>query len=175
MKITQTANELIIKETPGCLWLFGLFFAVIGGFFVYGASGGFTNYHEMAHWVISLTLIMGFIGVGVGIWIIYNAPITKVVVNRLDETVFLSKKSLFGKTTRTFSFDQINNFRLIEDKDDEGEPIWFFGLELNDGEHIKITSLATHSEEAERKFVFQTNQFMFKQMPTFQNYLELDE
>ena len=46
MKIKQTENELIIQETPGCLWIFGLFFAFVGAIFVYGSFGGLTDYDK---------------------------------------------------------------------------------------------------------------------------------
>ena len=44
MQIEQTGNEFIVRETPGCLWIFGLFFAFVGGIFVYGSLGGFMDY-----------------------------------------------------------------------------------------------------------------------------------
>ena len=174
MKIEQTHNEIIISDTPGCLWFVGLFFTMISGIFVYGSLGGFTNYKDYSPWVIGLTFLMGAIGIGVGIWLIYNAPITKIVLNRTDETVFMTRFGLFGKRETVYSFDEIQRFCLVEEKDDEGSNIWSVGMILTNGETIKITSLPSHSEEYERKYVFQTNEFMYKQIPSFRDAFELE-
>jgi len=175
MKIKQTPNELVIQETPGCLWIFGLFFAVIGGIFVYGSLGGFTNADEVPRYVIYFSFLMGIIAVGVGFWIIFRAPVSTLIVNRADETLTYTKYGLFGKRQTAYGFDQIKQFCLIEEKDSEGDPIWSLGLELANGETLKISSLESHNENFKRDFVFQTNEFMFKQMPSYQAALELED
>ncbi len=171
MKITKTPNELTIQETPGCLWFVGLFFAFVGGIFVYGTGGGFSNLGQVPRWQIALAFCMGAISVSVGFWIIYTAPISKVIVDRAKNIVILKRYGLFGKRETLYKFNEIKKFCLIEDRDDEGSPIWSFGMELNDGEMLKITSLPSHSEEYERKYIFETNEFMRKQMPSYKTDL----
>ena len=175
MKLRQNANELIIEETLGCLWILGLFFAVIGGIFVYGSLGGFTNRDEVSQFVIYLSFLMGAIGVAVGIWIIYRAPITKIVVNRQTNRVTHTRRGLSGKQEKNYSFGQIKQFCLVEEKDSEGDLIWSLGMELSSGETIKISSLESHNEKFKRDFVFQTNEFLQKQMPSVQSILEMEE
>lgn len=167
MKIKQTPNELIIQETPGCLWIFGLFFAIVGGIFVYGALGGFSNWNEVSFWQLALAFFMGAIAVAVGIWMIYKAPISKVVIDRIEDKVLLKRFGLFGKREIIYKFSEIKEFCLIEDKDDENEPIWSFGMELDNGEIIKISSMPLHSENYQRKYIFETNEFMRKPMPSY--------
>lgn len=174
MHIEQTENELIIKESPGCLWIFGLFFVFVGGVFVYGALGGLTNYDSQDPRLLALAFVMGSIGIAAGIWIIYRAPITKVVVDRIEQTVLMARYGLFGKQKTFYHFDEIERFCLVEEKDDEGGDIWSFGMELTSGETIKITSLASHFEEYERKYIFQANEFIGKQVPPAQMILELE-
>lgn len=165
MKTTQTENELIIEETPGCLWIVGLFFAFVGGVFVYGALGGLTDWDSHSAWMTAGAFAMGAIGVGAGAWIIYNAPITIVVINRIEDTVSITRYGLFGKRKIFYHFDEIERFSLVAGKDDEGNDIWTFGMDLTSGETIKITSLPSHYEDYERKYIFQTNEFMRKQLP----------
>lgn len=167
MNTEQTQNELIIRETPGCLWIVGLLFAFVGGVFVYGALGGFADYARQSPLMLALALAMGLIGVGVGIWIIYNAPITKIVINRVENTVLMSRYGLFSREDSLYDFDEIEGFCLIEDRDDEGSPIWYFALKLIDEEPIKITSLASHSETYKREYVFRGNEFMNKQLISY--------
>jgi len=175
MRTEQTENELIIKETPGCLWIFGLFFAVIGGVLVYGSLGGFTNRDEAPQYAIYLSFLMGAIGVAVGIWIIFRAPVTKIVVNRQTNEVTHTRIGLSGKKEKIYSFGQIKQFCLIEEVDDESNPIWSLGMELSSGETIKISSLESHNEKFKRDFVFQTNEFLQKQMPSLQSSFEIED
>lgn len=175
MKTIQTPNFLTLYETPGCLWFIGLFFMLVGGIFVYGALGGFANYQSQSPWMLAAALLMGSCGVGVGIWIIYGAPITKVVIDRINDEVVMTKRGLFGKRETVYAFEEIKYFRLIEERDDEGAPIWSVGMELSGGELVKVTSLPSHSEEYERKYIFQTNEFMRKEMPSYRNVFELED
>ncbi len=175
MRLKEEFNQIIIEETPGCLWFAGLFFAFVGGIFVYGSLGGLTDYAKQSPWMLALSGVMGSIGVAVGIWIIYNSPITKVFVNRAENRVLLKRYGLFGKKETVYRFDEIECFRLIEAKDDEGSPIWSFGLELSNGELLKITSLPSHSEEYERRHVFQINDFMQLAIPSYQSSDELKD
>lgn len=175
MNIKQTGNELIIQETPGCLWILGLLFVLVGGMFVYGSLGGFTNADEVPRYAIYSAFLMGAIGVAAGVWIVFHAPVTKVFINRQTENVVLIRRDLFGKRENIFGFEQIKQFCLIEEKDSEGDPVWSLGLELSNGETIKISSLESHSEKFKRDFVFQSNQFMYKQMPNYKSALELED
>lgn len=174
MKTTQNENFLTLYETPGCLWFVGLFFMLVGGIFVYGALGGLKDYQSQSPWMLAAALLMGSCGIGCGIWIIYGAPITKVVIDRVNAEVVMTKRGLFGKRETVYAFEEIKYFRLIEEADDEGAPVWSVGMELSDGELIKVTSLPSHSEEYERKYIFQTNEFMRKEMPSYRNVFELE-
>ncbi len=167
MRIKQNPNELIIQETPGCLWFVGLFFSMVGGTFVYGALGGFSNWDEVPFWQLALAFFMGAIAVAGGIWIIYQAPISQIVIDRIEDKVLLKRRGLFGKHETGYKFSEIKEFCLIEDKDDEGSPIWSVGIELINSEKIKITSMPLHSEDIQRKYIFETNEFMRKQMPSY--------
>ena len=173
MQTEQNQNVLVLRETPGCLWICGLFFAFVGGIFVYGALGGFTDYDRHSRWTLMLTFLMGAAAVGSGIWMIYLAPVTRIVIDRLDQTILMKRYGLFGKRKNLYEFDEIERFCLIEEKDDEGSDIWSLGMSLANGETIKISSLPSHDERFKSDFVFQINEFMHKQIPPAQMILEL--
>jgi hypothetical protein len=173
MKSKQTVNELIIRETPGCLWILSGLFVFVGGVFIYGSLGGFTNWNSVPWWTILLTLLMGSIGFAVGCRMLFHSPITKVIVNRPNELVTLTRYGLFGKTEIVYSFEQIKQFCLVEEKDDKDNLIWSLGIELTDGKIETVSSLPSHFQEQKQKFVFQTNEFMYKQMPSAQNVFEI--
>ena len=175
MKISEAGDQISIDETPGCLWVFGLFFGVIGGLFVYGSLGGFTNRDEVPVYAIWLAFVMGAVGIAVGIWIILRAPVTNVVIDRQKKIISHTRRGLFGKTEDLYHIDQVKEFCVIEDKDDEGSSIWSLGYELSSGEIIAISSLQSHDEKFKRNFVFRANEFMQKQMPSYAAVDQLDE
>ncbi len=176
MKITQTNDKLTIHETPGCVWIFGLFFVLVGGAFVYGALGGLTDWDRQSPLMLAIALVFGVIGVGSGVWIISRAPISNVVVDRFNEIVVWTRYGFMGRETFVYKFENVERFRLIEDRDTEGAEIWWFGMELVNGEVLTIGAIASHFEENERKFVFAANQFAGKQlMPTELVFQEFDD
>ncbi|MDQ3130487.1 MAG: hypothetical protein M3Q99_06970 [Acidobacteriota bacterium] len=175
MKAIQTENELILEETPGCLWIFGMFFVCVGAVFVYGSLGGLTDYERHTAWTLALAFLMGSSAIAVGIWIIYRAPITKVVINRIEDTVLMTRYGLFGKQITAYHFDEIEQFCLVAEKDSEGSDIWSVGIQMTNGEMIIVTSSASHFEDYERKYVFQTNEFMRKQIPPAQMILDFED
>lgn len=172
MQAEQTETELIIRESPGCLWMFGLFFAFVGGVFVYGSLGGLADYDRQAPWMLALAFLMGAIGIAAGIRIIYRAPITQIVINRVENEVLMTRYGLFGRQKTLYNFDEIEQFCLIEERDSEGDEIWSLGMKLINDETVKITSLPSHDERFKSNFVFQANEFMRKQLPSTEMILE---
>lgn len=168
MRLREDFNQIIVRENPGCLWLFGIFFMSVGGAFVYGALGGFTNHATTPKWQLMLAFIMGASAVGCGIWIIYNAPFTKLFINRQTNRIRHERRGLSGKIVNEYSFDEIEQFALLEEKDDEGDQIWSLSMNLTNGETVKISVLPSHAEQPKQNFAFQINEFMHKQMPSYQ-------
>ncbi len=175
MLTSRTANELTIQETPGCLWFIGAFFAFVGGSFVFGALGAFSNLGQSPIWQVVLAFLMGSISIGVGFWIIHSAPISKLVIDRFDERIILTRRRLFERSEDIYSFEDVERFCQIQDIDDEGILVWFFGMDLTEGETITITSLASHTDDFQQKYVFEANEFARKSLPTWESVLKIDE
>jgi len=175
VRIERTGQTLTITETPGCLWLFGLFFAVIGASFVYGAAGGYSNYDRLDRLILVAHMAMGMLAIASGYWIIFKAPITRIKIDRNTETVSYSKKGLAGRSDVNYRFDQIAGFTLIEELDDDGCPIFSLGMQLTDGEPLRVSAMQSHSEQFKRNFVYQANTFMYKQMPSANEVFALED
>lgn len=175
MKIERTNQTLTIKETPGCLWLFGLFFACVGATFVYGAAGGYSNFEQIQQYVLIAHMFMGVAAVAAGYWIIFKAPITRIIIDRSSETVSYSKRGIAGSSSANYRFEDIRGFTLVEDLDNDGDKIFALGLELADGELLNISALQSHDEQFKRDFVFQANEFMYKQMPSANEVFALED
>ena len=175
MQVERINNQLIIRETPGCIWIFSLLFLVVGGLFVYGSLGNFENGGAAPLWLLPLTFLFGSIACAVGFWLLNRAPITKIIINRDNETLAYTTYGVTGRTHKVYHFDEIEKFFLIEELDDESNTVWSLGLETTGGEIIKISSLESHDERYKRDFVFAANEFMYKQMPATQAVFELED
>lgn len=175
MQINQTENEMIIRETPGCLWFFGLFFAIIGGLFVYGSLNGISNNDQQSFWTMKISFLMGTIAFITGAWIIYRAPVTRVTINRRKHFVSIVQYGLFGREYSEFDFEEIEQFYLIEERDHEGDLIWSLGMKLIDDETVKISSLPSHDERFKQDFAMKANIFMGKQLPACQLIFDYED
>lgn len=172
MKVFQSQNHLLIKENPGCLWIFGLFFAAFGILFVYGALNGFFIFGIQTPWAANLTFLLGLAGVAIGIWTIYKTPINNLEIDKAENQIILISWGIFGKRISIFNFDEIERFCLIEEENNN----WAFGFKLNDGEIISVTSLGKHPENYEDKYVYPINVFIGKELPSCQlNFETQDE
>jgi hypothetical protein len=174
MQVERIENQLIIRETPGCIWIFSLLFLVVGGLFVYGSLGNFES-GGAPLWLLPLTFVFGSIACAVGLWLLNRAPITRIVINRDNETLSYTTYGVAGRTHKLYHFDEIEKFCLIEELDDESSLIWSLGLEFIDGEVIKISALASHNQKYKLDFVFAANEFMYKQMPVAQDVFQLED
>jgi hypothetical protein len=162
MRVTQTADEMILQETPSCLWLFGSFFILVSSIFVYGSLGGFSDYDRIPGWVITVTFFMGAIGISVGVWQIYRAPITIITINRRKKIVMHRRRGIFGSKSDEYGFDQVKHFRVVENVDDEGDKIWYLGLEFYGGKIIRLSSMPSRSVERDQTIAERTNLFLRK-------------
>lgn len=172
MKFEQHDNLIVIRETPGCMWFVGLFFLLICGMLLFGASGGFSNWHQMKHWQISLAIAMSLCGIAAGIWMIQSAPVTKVFIDRRNLLLTIYRRALFGRESKTYQFDEIDHFFVREDLDDEGSPVYALALRLVDQEVVVINALQLHDEHYHRDFAFRANEFMLKQIPATEMILD---
>lgn len=175
MKVFQTQDNLVIKENPGCLWLFGLFFAFFGAVFIYGAFNGFVFFGIQTPWTVSLTFLLGLLGLAVGFWAIYQNPINNLEIDKITNAVTVVSWGIFGKRTTVYHFDEIERFCLIERKNRKGKSVWSFGIEFVDGEQVTITSLGQHTEDYKNKYVYPINVFIGKELPSCQLNLPSQE
>jgi hypothetical protein len=175
MRIEQTDTQLVIRETPGCLWIFSLLFVVVGSIFIYGSFDNFINFGMVEFWMLPVAFLFGAIGVMTGVWMIYRAPITKITIDSERELLTFVIYGLTGRTQSIYHFDEIDEFQVIEETDAEGSPIWSLGLNVSSGETIKVSSLESNDETFKRNFAYTANVFMNKQLPESDIVFELED
>lgn len=161
MKITQhTTINLIVKDSTGCLWLFGLFFVVVAGTFVIGLMGAFNNPNELnqleqaAAWFVSLA------GVAAGGWFFYSNPAIKTDFDKRENKVLIKRIGLMRTETEHYQFKEIKDIILNESKDDEGDPIFSVDMKLISGKTAALTKTWLRNREELEKVVDQIKNFI---------------
>ena len=161
MKITQhTTTNLIVKDSAGCLWLFGLFFVVVAGTFVIGLMGAFNNLNELnqleqaAAWFVSLA------GVAAGIWIIYSNPAIKTEFDKRGDKVLIKRIGLMRTETEQYPIKEIKDIVLNESKDDDGDPIFSVDVKFISGKTTALTKTWLRNKEELQKVIDEIKDFI---------------
>jgi hypothetical protein len=163
MKITQhSTTNLIVKDSAGCLWLFGLFFVVIAGTFVIGLMGAFNNLNELnqleqtAAWIVSLA------GVAAGIWVIYSNPAIKTDFDKREGVVKINKRGFMKNEIENYPLTEIIDIIINESTDDEGSPIFSVEINLMSGKKASITKVWLRNKEDLEKNIVKIKDFVGK-------------
>jgi hypothetical protein len=78
----------------------------------------------------------------------FKKPIISVFLNRAKAQVIVVERYLFKTQKHTFSFDEIKNLEIAEDKDSEGSPYYKCQIEVNKASNPRsITLIEGHSKE----------------------------
>ncbi|MBX3296639.1 MAG: hypothetical protein KF762_13125 [Acidobacteria bacterium] len=167
MKLRKNGETMTISQNMGCFWLFGSFFVVIGLMFVYGASGGYSNFAE-ASWILLLAhFCFGVVGVAAGLWFISTHPAISVTIDKNEQLVTLLTRGVFRRSERTFEFGQIRKFEVVEDIDSDGDTVWMLELVTISGESIPISSVPSPAESSKRGPAFEANAFLGRKPPLY--------
>lgn len=126
------------------MWLFGLFFVSIGGLFVLGPLGLFTNAQQLELWERAVALMIGALGVVTGVWTIVGAPRTTVTCDRLRSEVRITRRGLRGGEQRIVPFSDLAAVFVSIDADSEGDEICQPRLRLHSGAEIPLSRLWVH-------------------------------
>ena len=165
MKITQhTTTNLTIKDSAGCLWLFGLFFVLVAGTSVIGLMGTFNNLHELnqleqaAAWFVSLA------GVAAGVWIIYSNPAIKTDFDKREDKVLIKRIGLMRTETEHYPLKEIKDIVLNEFKDDDGDPIFSVDMKLISGKTTALTKTWLRNKKELQKVIDEIKEFLLLPM-----------
>ncbi len=161
MKITEyTTTNLTVKDSAGCLWLFGLLFVVVAGTFVVGLLGAFNNLNELNQleqtgaWFVSLA------GVAAGIWIIYSNPAIKTDFDKRENAVTIKRRSLMKNETERYPLNKIIDVEVKESKDDEGYPVFSVDMKLISHKTTSLTKTWLRNKKELQKIVDEIKDFL---------------
>ena len=169
--IQQTTNNLILKDSAGCFWMLGLFFVVIAGTFIIGLLGAFYNLNEITEperagaWFISLS------GLAAGIWFIYSNPGTKLNFDKSGNLLTIQRRGLMRNEIEKYRLGDIADFKLVESKDTDGDPVYRIELQLKSGNKASLTELWINHKKGLQKNIETINEFLQNKTSYRSNHL----
>ena len=161
MKIIQNTNaNLVLKDSPGCFWMLGLFFVVIAGTFIIGLLGAFHNLNELNElervgvWFISLG------GLAAGSWFIYTNPGTRLDFNKIENVLTIQRRGLMKNEIEKYMLNNIEDIILIESKDTDGDPVYRVELKIKYEKNVSLTELWINNKEGLQKDIDSIKNFL---------------
>ncbi len=90
---------------------------------------------------------MGVVGIGAGLYLIYDAPATRVTVLKSEGTLSVTRRGLLRRVQEQLPLTSVRSANLVQGKDIDGEPVYSLRLELQDGREIPLTYLWLHDSK----------------------------
>ena len=148
MQIKKSSpTHLTLADQPGCFWLFGLFFLLIGGVVVAGLLGLFTNLKEVSLPEKAFAWVLALSAIGVGAYIAYDSPGSRVSFDRQKGSVVIRRKGLMRKQTLQYSLLEVETIFLREGQDIDGDPVYRLTMRLRSGEEVELSWLWLHGKD----------------------------
>jgi hypothetical protein len=143
----QNLTELKLTDSAGCLWIFGLFFVIMGGIFISGLLGLFHNLDELSNfeklgaWIISLG---GFLA---GVYLIYQNPGSGILFDKGNNKLIITRTGLFRNQKEEYGLNEIKDIVLTKSTDTDGDPVYRVEAELKTGKLIPLSILWLQNKE----------------------------
>ena len=139
MRIQQSASRLVVRDTPGCLWLFGLVF-VMSGTFVLVAAPLSIEWATFTGWERAAILAIGIGHLGGGLWLIRQTPATTLELDRARGTGThrIRHPGDRSETVVVFRLADLRDVDVLEERDSDGDPAFVVRVRLADGRQLRL-------------------------------------
>ncbi len=161
-RIEEKGEELVIKEFPVWNWLSFFFSFSVCIYIIYT---GLLDILEIQIPPIALYLIIVTL-CGLVAYIV--SPIVKIQIDKKKKLMKISKENLIKNEYKIFSFKQIENEIVVEERKAAFNEGFQLFLPLKNGDKIKLSSLNGSKEKEYIKIAERLNTFIFnapKQIP----------
>jgi len=139
MRIQQSASRLVARDTPGCLWLFGLVF-VASGTFVLAAVPWAPEWATFTGWERTAILAIGIGHLGGGLWFIRSMPATSLELDRARGTGTHRTRHPGDRRAAVLAFrlSDLRDVDVLEERDSDGDPVFVVRVLLADGRALRL-------------------------------------
>ena len=146
MRIEERGNILTVRATPGCMWIFGLWF-VAGGVLAMAMTFLASNAHELAWWERLFAFVIGAACTAAGLFVILGAPAVRAVFDRTSGRAIVTTAGIRERRRIEFACRDVCVVDLAEEKDSDGDPMYRVRIWLRDGRRILLQSQPMHGQQ----------------------------
>lgn len=147
MRAVERAGDLTITDAPAAHWAVALLFASVGTVFVLGPLGLFVNADSVGWLARGTSMVVGACGVAAGLWIVRESPRSRLVHDRRNGRVRLTRFGTTGRSEHEWAVAEVASIAVSTRKDDEGDDLFQVRLALATGEVEPVSLLWTHDGE----------------------------
>jgi hypothetical protein len=158
MKATVHGDTFAFRDSPGCFWLFGGFFLLLGGLAILASVSSADT--GRSSWEVLAGMALGISAVAAGAYLIYDAPVSRVTADRRRGTLMLRRQGLLRRQRQTFPLSSVRDVYVIEGKDIDGDPVFSSRIALADGTEVPLTLLWLHDRRTIEQAATRLKQFV---------------
>lgn len=161
MKIIESDDHMVIADTPGCLWLFGLVF-VASGTCVLLIPFTSTEWGRFALWERAAILAIGAAHLAAGVWTVRRHAATRTELDRRvgRGTHRVRQPGARFATVTNFALSDVRFVDVRADKDSEGDPMFQLRLWLTGSQMLALQSQPAHGEASAREHAAAIRRFL---------------
>ncbi len=141
MNIYTSGNRLILRDSPGCFYLVGLFFIALGALTVGVAIGSASDPAVGPIGSRTLVFALGMSAIASGLYVIYDSPGSRVIVDSDALTLMIYRRGLLRKERSNYLFSEIQDIYLVDKEDVDGAPVFSLRMRLVEGKEVALTNL----------------------------------
>ena len=146
MRIVSDRARLTIRSTPGCLWIFGLWF-VAGGALAIAMPWIATNRDEISGWARLASVAIGAACAAAGLGIVLHAPALETTVDHPAGRVTHRRRGLLQRREETFPVRDLAGVVVEEGRDGDGDPVFNLLLTRRGGPPLPLLSSEARGRE----------------------------
>jgi hypothetical protein len=146
MKVYSSGNKLTLRDSPGCFYLVGFFFFVLGVLTAIIAIGSASDPAVGPIGSRILAFALGMSAIAAGLYVIYDSPGSRIIADKDALTVVILRRGLLRKERNNYLFSEIQDIHTVEKQDIDGDPVFSLRMSLIDGKEVALTNLWIHNK-----------------------------
>jgi hypothetical protein len=147
VRITERGTTLVVQDTPGCFWLFGLWF-VAGGALALAMPFIAVNRDDVSGWAKALSIGIGVATVAAGLFVIRTSPSIRTEIDPARGRVRVTTRVAWrAPRTEEFALGDVGVLQVLPARDSDGDTYYTLRLLLADGRAIPLHRRSAYGKE----------------------------
>jgi hypothetical protein len=98
-------------------------------------------------WQIGLSVGLGLVAIAAGIYVIYIAPVSRVVIRKTRNEFTVSHRDLLRREELNFRLNDIRSVSIGQGKDIDSDPVFTIRFQLANGRELPLIHLWLHNRK----------------------------